>query len=290
MNTAVKNLALKLRMLYLTARRKQVRSGQIATSYNRRAAAPDALWLAQLQPLTDRLVEHLPAEVPEGILMDLGCGAGYGTGIISKRYPQHTVLALDISSGMLEQARKRLANRRNLAWINADMLAFLEHRPGGGDALILSTWAIGYSHPTQIIRHAGRLLKPGGVLAFLVNYADTLGPVTGAIRACMVKFPGQVRRAVSPNLPDRWEALDEALHDAGLTVAFHEDGNQAVRLPPEVESRFDWCLDSGLLTGFDAALPLDDRTNPATAFLRAEIDSRQDPLLHHYTAVVAIKS
>ena len=168
------------------------------------------------------------------------------------------------------------------------MLGFLEHRPPGGDALIASTWAIGYAHYRQIIRHAGRLLPPQGISAFSVNYADTLSPVFQAFNRCMHRHPEQVRLALWPDFPKDWDDLDKPLRDAGFRILFHEDGSQPVEAPPEAGTRFDWLLHTGVLAGFDAVLPLHE-ANPASAFLRDEINAITEPLAHHYASVVAVK-
>jgi len=99
------------------------------------------------------------------------------------------VTALDISAGMLDAARRRVGAAPDVTWIQDDMLAFLLRRAAGQAALILSTWAIGYSHHRQVLREAGRVLAPGGVLAFIVNYADTLAPVFHAFHRCLARHP-----------------------------------------------------------------------------------------------------
>ena len=53
-------------------------------------------------------------------------------------------------------------------------------------------------------------------------------------------------------------------------------------------SRFDWLLTTGVLAGFDAVLPLRERT-PAAAFLHERLDHLAQPLQHHCASVVAVK-
>jgi SAM-dependent methyltransferase len=276
-------------MAGLVLRRRWLRSAHVAAGYDRVAATYDRQWLSQLQPVTDALLQRIPHDLPPGEILDLGCGTGYTTCYLATLFSDRPVVAVDLSAGMLAAAQRRLGDRPGISWRQQDMLSFLRQRPACGDALVLSTWALGYSHHRALIRHVGRVLRPGGVFAFVVNYADTLLPVFQAFHQCLARFPGEIELALWPDFPPSWPALRTPLERAGLDIVFHEDLMHPVAPPPEYSgSRFDWLLTTGVLAGFDAVLPLRART-PAAEFLHERLEHLAEPLQHHCASVVAVR-
>lgn len=284
----VRCLRLNARMGGLVLRNRWLRESQFAAGYDRVADGYESQWMAQIRPVTDTLLAWLPREIPPGSLLDLGCGTGYTTAELLRRYRGRPLAALDLSSGMLAAARRRVGDVPQVTWLHEDMLAHLRRRPSGGTALIVSTWAIGYSRHRQVVREAGRVLVPGGTLAFVVNYADTLRPVFDAFHRCLARFPGRIRLALWPDFPRDWQSLRSSLDAAGLDVRQHADGNHPVQ-PPANTPCFDWLLTTGVLAGFDAVLPLHE-PGPVADFMREELSRLSVPLTHHYASVLAVAS
>jgi len=222
-----------------------------AAGYDQVALHYDDAWLVHLTPVTDRVLAQIPS-APPGLILDLGCGTGYATHALLQREPNRQVLAVDISSGMLARARQRL-DTVQVRFAEADMLEFLRSQPTGSAALIVSAWAMGYSDSRAVIREAGRVLAVGGVLAFVVNCADTLRPVYLAFRKCMARFPKYLRRLALPRFPRDWQCLDESLRKTGLAVLWHEDGNHLIRPAREGGGPvLPWLLKTGALAVTDA--------------------------------------
>ncbi len=281
-------LRLNGRVGVLALRNRWLQGPQFADGYDRVAANYESQWLAQLRPVTDALLARLPEALPPGDILDLGCGTGYTTAELQRRYPDRPLTALDLSAGMLDVARRRAGSSPRLTWIQEDMLAHLRRRAPRQAALIVSTWAIGYSHHRQILREAGRALACGGVLAFIVNYADTLRPVFHAFRLCLARFPDQMQFALWPDFPRDWDALRRPLQAAGFDIRFHADALHPVA-PPAGVSCFDWLLTTGVLAGFDAVLPLRE-PGPVADFMREELDGLCAPLAHHHATVLAVQT
>jgi SAM-dependent methyltransferase len=162
------------------------------------------------------------------------------------------------------------------------MLDYLACQPMAGTAFIFSAWAIGYSHPGKVIREAARLLKKGGVFAFVVNFSDTLSSVFRTFRRCMLHHPGLVQLAAVPGFPKSGSGLRNVLVKNGFHIIHHDEGYQVIEVPAETkENCLPWLRKTGILAGFDAMLPLFENRKLAEDFERM-LKSCNEPLKHHY--------
>ncbi|MBN2506707.1 MAG: class I SAM-dependent methyltransferase [Verrucomicrobia bacterium] len=285
--TLWRRLWLNARVIRLAACRRWLDRGAVACAYDRVAPDYDDAWQCHLRPVTDDLLSRLPA-LPRGRIMDLGCGTGYATGILAARHPDAPLAGVDISPRMLEEARRRVT-RGAVEFAVADMLAWMAAQPSRSAALVFSAWAIGYSDPARVLAESARVLVPGGVLAFVVNYADTLAPVFRAYRHCMTLHPGQVRLAAWLKFPSCWRRLEGSLARGGFHIAWHADGRQPIVPPaPAGGAVLPWLLKTGVLAGFDAMLPL-AAPGPVSEHFETLLRQNPGPLEHHYAAAVACR-
>lgn len=276
---------LNLRVARLALGRRWLGRDAFASGYDRVASDYDEAWQRHLRPVTDDLMAHLPP-LPDGPILDLGCGTGYATEVLAGRHSAASVTAVDIAPGMLDRARCRV-RRDGVEFVPADMLEYLAAQPGSRTALVFSAWAIGYSRPSRIVAEAARILAPGGVLAFVVNHADTLGPVFRAFRRCMVRFPEEVRLAAVLHFPRDWASLQRTLLRHRFVLDWHREGEQPIVPPPSANGAIlPWLLKTGVLAGFDAMLPLSE-AGPVAEHFEGLLRADPRPLQHHYTAVVA---
>ncbi|MFG0331458.1 MAG: metalloregulator ArsR/SmtB family transcription factor [Phycisphaerales bacterium] len=102
------------------------------------------------------LLGLLPAE---WIVADLGCGTGELTAKLAPHVRK--VLAVDMSSAMLDAARNRLAEVSNVFFHEADLLE-LPFPEGAADAAVISLVLHHIEDPEQAIAEAGRIVKSGG--------------------------------------------------------------------------------------------------------------------------------
>lgn len=278
-------LRLNLRMLGHVLARRWLTPQDVAAGYDRLAHDYDANWLCRLIPVTDRLIAALPDDI-SGAVFDLGCGTGYLTAALVQRYPAADVTGVDISPQMVAEARRRglCATLKT-----ADMLSFLRRKPDGAAALIVSAWAIGYSVPDRLIAAAARVLAPGGMLVFTVNYADTLAPVFRAYRRCLAAYPDKVRKALWPRFPRDRATVEKMLRRHGLRPELVEEGCIAVA-PPEsgAPPSLAWLLKTGVLAGFDAVLPLPEDPELAARF-EEELAADSRPLEHHFITIKGVR-
>lgn len=279
-------LRLNARVLALACAGRWVRSAHTARSYDRLAPAYDGNWLVHLRPVTLELLERIP-EPPAGRVLDLGCGTGLTVAETARRRPGREIVAVDLSEGMLAEARRRCDRLKAIRFERADLLEFLMRQDASSAALIVAAWSIGYSRPSRVIAESARVLRPGGLFAFVVNYADSLSAVYRAFRRTMGRFPEELRRLARPRFPCNAAALRRAFRRAGLAVEWWRDGYQPIEPRADASGRrLPWLLNTGTLAGFDAMLPLAE-PGPAADYFEQCLVETGEPIRHHYGAGIA---
>ncbi len=284
MNRYLSCLRLNWQMLKNVIGNRWLTQEQYEASYDALAHNYNGNWLLHLKSVTDQMLVILPDDM-SGIILDLGCGTGYSTAKLEKKYPHCGIKAVDLSEQMLNQARA-ICDRAE--FIHADMLDFLSNRPDSSVDMVVSAWAVGYSNPSKIFEASQRVLKPGGTLAFVVNFADTMAPVFYAFRHAMAHFPEHVRCALKVNYPVKWQRLEKTLMKYGFQTQFHKDGRIPVAQPDEENFNLDWLLRTGVLAGFDTVLPLKDNKEIAEFFMQKMLE-HGEPLTHHYIIYKGVK-
>jgi len=103
-------------------------------------------------------------------VLDVGCGTGATTRAAAGRAHLGKVLGVDLSAGMLAEARRRAAHLPNVAFTQADAQAhrFTLSDPAGFDAVISRTGTLYFGDPPAAFANLRRALRPGGRLAMLV--------------------------------------------------------------------------------------------------------------------------
>jgi demethylmenaquinone methyltransferase/2-methoxy-6-polyprenyl-1,4-benzoquinol methylase len=117
----------------------------------------DAAWKQQL-------IAALPAwERPSCV--DLACGTGDLTRLLARRYPQASVLGLDLTEPMLELARAR-SSEPNVRYVQADIGA--TGLAAGSVDIVTGGYALRNAPVLETaLGEVYRILRPGGVGAFL---------------------------------------------------------------------------------------------------------------------------
>lgn len=145
----------------------------VRSSFERAAAEYDRVAVLQRE-VGDRLLERLGVIklTPQAVL-DLGAGTGYITRSLMKLYRGARVVALDIASPMLVQARRQSGWWRRPGFVCGDIerLPFADHSV----ELILSNLALQWCNGLDAaFAEFKRVLKPGGALLFTSFGPDTL--------------------------------------------------------------------------------------------------------------------
>ena len=178
---------------------------QVRNSFSQAAATYDQAAVLQRQ-VRDELLSRLDVlRMQPDAVLDLGAGTGQGTIALKRRYPGSRVVAMDLASGMLQQARKRQTLLRRFDRVVADAAALPV-----GDAtfdMIFSSLMLQWCNdPDRVLRECRRALRPGGVLHF-----TTLGPDTLV----------ELRRS--------WQAADPSHAHVNRFIDMHDLGDALTR-------------------------------------------------------------
>jgi len=143
---------------------------KVADNFSRGAGEYEHL--AELQKsMADQLLQKITAAVEHPVaIVDLGCGTGYLASRLADKYPQATVLGIDLAPGMIAQAEAK-HQRANLVFIVGDAESW--SAPGLGIDMVVSNASLQWMDFQQVIGNISRQVKPGCNLFF-----NTFGPET----------------------------------------------------------------------------------------------------------------
>jgi len=204
------------------------------------AAAPTYHRHANIQRRTAKKLMILlaPSPAPARIL-EIGCGTGVLTEMLTDAFPSAKIDAVDIAPAMTIKARSYLVKSRMINWIVEDARRLPENKKY---PLIISNCALHWIAPIElIIAKLGTLLEQGGRLAFAVMLRGTLAELHA------------VRQKIAPHKPSRVlmpvrDEIKKALAAAGLLLKTEK--TETVRLEyPSAEKMLKQLHAQGLTGG-----------------------------------------
>jgi malonyl-CoA O-methyltransferase len=159
--------------------------GQMRRSFDRAASTYDQAAVLQREVCT-RALERLDlVKLDPGAIIDAGCGTGFASPALHKRFPQATLVGLDIAPAMLQKSRSRIPGWKK--WIGSSREVFvcgdnerLPIRAACVDMLwsnLAFQWA---NELTAVFAESQRVLRPGGLLIFTTLGPDTLKELRAA--------------------------------------------------------------------------------------------------------------
>src|SRR5262245_29899428 len=107
----------------------------------------------------EMLARVLAAAPAPALILDVGCGDGFATGVAARRNPAHRFVGLDWSAASLIRARGR-----GLKLLRAELDTGVPVRSGSADVVIMSEVIEHLVDTDSAIEEAHRVLKPGGSL------------------------------------------------------------------------------------------------------------------------------
>jgi malonyl-CoA O-methyltransferase len=143
---------------------------RVADSFSRAANSYDSVARLQRQ-VGQQLLALLPNGHQTGQVIDLGCGTGYFTEQLAKKYTVAEMTGIDFAQGMLAFAS--IEHGAAGSWLCGDA----ENLPLADNSidLIFSNLAFQWSEQLPLLaKEIARVLKPGGRLAFTSLGSETL--------------------------------------------------------------------------------------------------------------------
>lgn len=140
----------------------------------------------------DRLFERLQyIKLDPARVLDIGSGTGYATQKLRERFPDSSMIALDIAPDMLGYARSKATNTSLLKRLFGKqhdrdyVCADAEALPLASESidLALSNLAMQWTDPERVAKEAVRVLKPEGLFMFTTFGPDTLKELRAAFKA-----------------------------------------------------------------------------------------------------------
>ncbi|MCM3143649.1 malonyl-ACP O-methyltransferase BioC [Brevibacillus sp. MER 51] len=129
-----------------------------------------------------KMVDHLSQMIIEianendvGNIVEIGCGTGGLTRVIRSYFSAAHYEAVEIASGMLEQAKNNLEQQRLIcSYFQADAEEWVwEQQAESKDLIVSGACFQWFAKPTHTLKGLARILKPGAPLVF-----STFGPDT----------------------------------------------------------------------------------------------------------------
>ena len=168
-----------------------------------------------------RSAERLSVKTSKPRLLDLCCGTGASTEALRAAYPDATIIGLDASEGMLEQARQK-ASLRHVSFVLGDATdpaaAGVE---GTFDGILMAYGIRNLPEPDRALANLLALLEPGGSVVFH-EYSVADSPVRRLVwdAVCWsVIVPGGLLTARSTDI---YRYLHASVRDFDGATAFEE--------------------------------------------------------------------
>ncbi len=153
---------------------------RVRRSFDRAAQTYDKTAVLQKQ-IADEMISRLDfMKIQPATVVDVGCGTGYALRRLQKRYPQATVMGLDVAPLMLHRARRRARWFRSQPLIAGDA----EHIPLRDRSvdMIFCNVTLQWCDLDSALAEFSRVLIPDGLLMFSTFGPDTLKEVRLAWR------------------------------------------------------------------------------------------------------------
>lgn len=143
---------------------------RIAQSFSRAAHTYDNA--AHLQrEIGDHLFTLIPILSEVNTVVDLGCGTGFFTQVLSDKFPRSQIIGLDIANGMLDFAQTQYHGSIQWVCADAEALPFSDNSVN----LIFSSLAIQWCENLQrTLKEIKRVLQPGGIAVMSTLGSQTL--------------------------------------------------------------------------------------------------------------------
>ena len=266
---------------------------EIIMGYNGASSTYEDYWLSVASGPIDEMFNKLNVKRGSSAV-DCGCGTGYSTAILAGSVgTEGKIIAIDLSSGMIEQAKKRIRQLglSNVEFRVGDVLKELKKIPAKSIDMAVLTWLIGYVGCLEIFPLLKRVLRPGGIVGFVAHLdRSPLVPIE-VFEEITREKPQSLMKAVKLKFPKNADEIVKHLKTSGFKTEYirQDTFNFVCHKGSEV---FDHVMKSGAGTTFYYALKPTYRKRLTKEFVR-RIEERYQganeiTILHEYVVGIGI--
>ncbi len=270
---------------------RAVGAAELRAAYDQVHADYDAFWVTQAGDPVRHLVHQLAAAGPFQRGLEAGCGTGFATALLHPLLAHEGhLLAVDLSSQMLAQARRRLGAVAGVSWRCGDALA--EMASARDLDLVFTSWVLGYIPRRPFFAAAAASLRPGGRLALVVHRDGSPREPLELFAALVALDPTVLQRRVAFDFPTDAEQVAEDLAAAGFQLSWEQTGEVRFACPGS-HGVVEHLLKSGAGTAFHDAVEPSRRPSLMAEFER-RLTQRHPAettidVVHEYIAAIAVR-
>ncbi len=262
---------------------KKVKNIDIASSYDTISKGYEAYFLKSMHRYNDRILSLLLNQSLGKKVLDLACGTGYNTRFLQRKGIEAEFTLVDLSEGMLKQAKDKAIDKRELTFVHQDMISYLQSCPDEYFDTIICTWAIKYQPPLQVIKECARVLKKGGRMAVLVNTADTLPEMRELYPRLLIRNVFKIRQIMMdlPN-PKSRKMFQHWFLSCGFDVVIVKRARHRFHFT-NATKLVEFLTSTGALAGYDRMIDLRSdsmKQQMITYFNRKHINSTEHRFIY----------
>lgn len=160
------------------------------------------------------LLDHLQ---PHMRILDIGCGPGSITCGLAQLVPQGSVLGVDVSPTVLEQAKANAAatELQNVSFQTANVLEGLPFPDHSFDVVFTHQCLVHLSDPVKAMREMKRLCRPGGIVASREGDVHIWYPRSDLLEG-FLELAGKIMRSAGVHEPAAGRHLHVWARQAGF--------------------------------------------------------------------------
>ncbi|MGL4760804.1 MAG: class I SAM-dependent methyltransferase [Sarcina sp.] len=256
----MKSLKSLFKVTKLFCSRKYVDLIDISNSYTKVSSNYNNSFLNEMhnynEEMLDNLITKYNGSSKEIRVLDLACGTGFNSNYINGKLNVSKFTLVDISRGMLNEARK---SKFNGEFIENDMLSYLSSCKEDSFDIVVCAWAIKYQDPHKIIKEISRVLKKNGSLAVIVNLKSTLSEVRKIYPRIIMNHSEKVEKIMLelPN-PISESSFNRWFNSEKLNRIHSKSGGHRFEFK-STDELVNWVTSTGALAGFDIMVDMEDK-------------------------------
>jgi len=250
-------LGTKFKQTLLKVQGKNFSIQNLASGYDKISAGYTDIFNRNLQEFYYDLFKPL-GEINNKKILDLGCGTAWLGKLLFANSSPLFYHGIDISTGMVYQARQNLKEYTGIKIEHGDFQESLRQLPQESYDIIFLTWSLKFSKIETLLSQALRVLKTGGKLALLTETDNSGEEINTALEQLLITNINSLNFAFPKTfLPHNSRQLTELLNRAGFrqTIVWEKSRTDEFT---SIGALITWAEQNGLLAVWDEILNLKD--------------------------------